>query len=88
MVFDYHHKNNEEKHEKKGKGKLCWGKEPPWVWAKKKDYRCSPTFVNLKSNTMKNTILKTNNHCPFLRHCKYTMSFCYFQILCTETYVF
>ena len=22
----------------------------------KKDYRCSPTFVNLKSNTMKNTL--------------------------------
>jgi len=23
---------------------------------KKKGYRCSPTFVNLKSNTMKNTL--------------------------------
>ncbi len=23
---------------------------------KKKGYRCSPTFVNLKSNTMKNTM--------------------------------
>jgi hypothetical protein len=25
-------------------------------WAKKKEYRCTPTFVNLKSNTMKNTV--------------------------------
>ena len=25
---------------------------------KKKGYRCSPTFVNLKSNTMKNTQCK------------------------------
>jgi hypothetical protein len=23
---------------------------------KKKEYRCTPTFVNLKSNTMKNTV--------------------------------
>ena len=23
---------------------------------KKKEYRCTPTFVNLKSNTMKNTL--------------------------------
>ena len=23
---------------------------------KKKEYRCTPTFVNLKSNTMKNTM--------------------------------
>ena len=27
-----------------------------WVKTKKKGYRCSPTFVNLKSNTMKNTL--------------------------------
>jgi hypothetical protein len=26
------------------------------VRAKKKEYRCTPTFVNLKSNTMKNTV--------------------------------
>ena len=26
------------------------------VGAKKKEYRCTPTFVNLKSNTMKNTV--------------------------------
>ena len=26
------------------------------AWAKKKEYRCTPTFVNLKSNTMKNTM--------------------------------
>ncbi|GAE23732.1 hypothetical protein JCM10003_3550 [Bacteroides pyogenes JCM 10003] len=26
------------------------------VQAKKKEYRCTPTFVNLKSNTMKNTL--------------------------------
>ena len=26
------------------------------VRAKKKEYRCTPTFVNLKSNTMKNTL--------------------------------
>ena len=26
------------------------------VKTQKKDYRCSPTFVNLKSNTMKNTM--------------------------------
>ena len=25
---------------------------------KKKEYRCTPTFVNLKSNTMKNTVAK------------------------------
>ena len=25
-------------------------------WAQKKEYRCTPTFVNLKSNTMKNTL--------------------------------
>ena len=24
--------------------------------AQKKEYRCTPTFVNLKSNTMKNTV--------------------------------
>ena len=29
-----------------------------WVKTKKKGYRCSPTFVNLKSNTMKNTHAK------------------------------
>ena len=28
------------------------------VRAKKKEYRCTPTFVNLKSNTMKNTMQK------------------------------
>ena len=26
--------------------------------AQKKEYRCTPTFVNLKSNTMKNTLQK------------------------------
>ena len=26
------------------------------IRAKKKEYRCTPTFVNLKSNTMKNTL--------------------------------
>jgi hypothetical protein len=26
------------------------------VWAKKKESRLTPTFVNLKSNTMKNTL--------------------------------
>ena len=25
-------------------------------WAQKKEYRWTPTFVNLKSNTMKNTL--------------------------------
>ena len=25
-------------------------------WDKKKGHRCDPTFVNLKSNTMKNTL--------------------------------
>ena len=28
------------------------------IKTKKKGYRCSPTFVNLKSNTMKNTQCK------------------------------
>gem|GEM_PF-7066886 len=28
----------------------------PDVRSKKKEYRCTPTFVNLKSNTMKNTL--------------------------------
>ena len=28
------------------------------VYAKKMEYRCTPTFVNLKSNTMKNTHAK------------------------------
>ncbi len=26
------------------------------IWAKKKESRLTPTFVNLKSNTMKNTL--------------------------------
>ena len=26
------------------------------VWTKKKEQRLAPTFVNLKSNTMKNTV--------------------------------
>ena len=26
------------------------------IGQKKKEYRCTPTFVNLKSNTMKNTL--------------------------------
>ena len=26
------------------------------LWAKKKEQRLAPTFVNLKSNTMKNTL--------------------------------
>ena len=26
------------------------------IGTKKKEYRCTPTFVNLKSNTMKNTL--------------------------------
>ena len=32
-----------------------------WVKTKKKGYRCSPTFVNLKSNTMKNTHAKVHS---------------------------
>ena len=28
----------------------------PRLWVKKKEYRCTPPFVNLKSNTMKNTL--------------------------------
>ena len=28
------------------------------LWAKKKGQRLDPTFVNLKSNTMKNTVAK------------------------------
>ena len=31
-------------------------RQPLGVWAKKKEYRRTPTFVNLKSNTMKNTM--------------------------------
>ena len=31
-------------------------KTAPGVWAQKKEYRRTPTFVNLKSNTMKNTM--------------------------------
>ena len=27
-----------------------------FFYAKKMEYRCTPTFVNLKSNTMKNTL--------------------------------
>ncbi len=27
-----------------------------YLWAKKKESRLTPTFVNLKSNTMKNTL--------------------------------
>ncbi len=37
-----------------------WGKSQEradfGVWAQKKEYRRTPTFVNLKSNTMKNTM--------------------------------
>ena len=33
----------------KGQAKIPYGH-------KKKEYRCTPTFVNLKSNTMKNTL--------------------------------
>ena len=30
---------------------------------KKKEYRCTPTFVNLKSNTMKNTVQRYGLYC-------------------------
>ena len=32
------------------------GEPGRYVWALKQEYRCTPTFVNLKSNTMKNTL--------------------------------
>ena len=41
---------------------------------KKKEYRCTPTFVNLKSNTMKNTVQRYG----FLR---------YLQIFQEKSYV-
>ena len=42
------------------------------VWAKKKESRLTPTFVNLKSNTMKNTLQR------------YAL-FRYLQVSCAET---
>ena len=69
--------------------KLYWRTGNGTYGHKKTEYRCTPTFVNLKSNTMKNHIAKVRTFSTFARVSGHKMCICNtYYILCLWYYIF